>query len=150
MRVSSPTAVTSWPPGAWLGGLLPLSMALCRARAGGDRADLRARLESFSRLGTVAVALILASGVVSAGLRIEAAADLLVTTWGQVLMGKIALFALLLAIAAANRWIFLRQLRQAGGTGAIQALSRSVLLEQLIGVGVVALAATLSSLAPSQ
>jgi copper resistance protein D len=151
--------------GAWLGGLLPLSFALANARAGGDRERLCVALERFSRLGQAAVALILASGIVSAGLNMQGFADF-GTPYGRVLLGKIALFAVLIAIAAANRWIFLRRLRRQAGHGPIQipaqiqaqipaqiraqirALSRTVAAEHVIGLGLVALAAALSSLAP--
>jgi putative copper resistance protein D len=147
--------------GAWLGGLLPLSFALANALAGGDRERLCVSLERFSRLGQAAVALILASGIVSAGLNMQGFADLGRTPYGRVLLGKIALFAVLIAIAAANRWIFLRRLRRQAGHDQAQraqilaqtraqiwALSRTVAAEHIIGLGLVALAAALSSLAP--
>lgn len=135
--------------GAWLGGLLPVSLALAKARAGGDRQSLRASLEGFSRMGLAAVALLLASGLVSAGLNTAGFADLGGTTYSWVLACKIALFAVLLAMAAVNRWVFLRRLGRQADAGPIVALSRSVLLEQLIGIAIVALAAGLSSLSPS-
>ena len=135
--------------GAWLGGLLPVSLALAKARAGGDRQCLRAALEGFSRMGLAAVALLLASGLVSAGLTTAGFADLGRTTYSWVLAGKIALFVVLLAMAAVNRFIFLRRLGRQADAGPIVALSRSVLLEQLIGITIVALAAGLSSLSPS-
>jgi copper resistance protein D len=135
--------------GAWLGGLLPLSIALAKARAGGDRRCLCASLEGFSRMAMAAVALLLASGLVSAGLNTAGFADLGRTTYSWVLAGKIALFAVLMAMAAANRWVFLRRLRRQAHASPIHALSHSVLLEQLIGIAVVALAVGLSSLAPS-
>jgi copper resistance protein D len=134
--------------GAWLGGLLPLSFALATALRGGDGKRLSAALERFSRLGMAAVALILASGIVSAGLNMQGFADLGRTPYGRVLLGKIALFAMLLALAAANRWIFLRRLRRHAGLGPIRALTRTVAAEHAIGLCLVALAAALSSLAP--
>ena len=116
------------------------------------------------RAGQAAVALILASGIVSAALNMQAFADLGRTPYGWVLLGKIALFAVLIAIAAANRWIFLRRLRRQAEHGPIQAqigtpiwapvwapvwaLSRTVAAEHIIGLAIVALAAALSSLAP--
>lgn len=135
--------------GTWLGGLLPLSFALANARVGGDRARLCAALESFSRLGVAAVTLILTSGIVSAGLNMQGFADLGRSPYGRVLLGKIALFGVLIAIAAANRLIFLPRLRQQAGLGPIQILSRTVAVEHGIGLGLVALAAALSSLAPA-
>jgi putative copper resistance protein D len=66
-----------------------------------------------------------------------------------VLLCKIALFAVLLALAAANRFVFLVRLRRPGGSTSLAALSRSVLLEQLGAVGIVALAAILGSLPPA-
>jgi copper resistance protein D len=77
------------------------------------------------------VALILASGLLSAGLRMQGFANLLQTTYGNVLLCKIALFAVLLALAAANRFVFLARLRRPrpGGSTSFHALSRSVLLD---------------------
>jgi len=151
--------------GAWLGGLLPLSFALAKARAGGDATPLCRALESFSRLGLAAVVLILASGIVSAGLTMQSFADLGRTPYGKVLLGKIALFVILLAIAAANRFIFLRRLRrqtrldqsQAQNQAQIRAriqvqiraLTRTIAAEHVIALAIVALAAALSSLAPA-
>jgi putative copper resistance protein D len=158
--------------GAWLGGLVPLSIALARARAGGDPEPLCHALESFSRLGLAAVALILASGILSAGLTMQGFGNLGRTPYGKVLLAKIALFAILLAVAAANRFLFLRRLRRQTGPGPtegrteaqtqiqsraqieiqiraqIRALTRSIAAEHAIGLALVALAAALSSLAP--
>jgi putative copper export protein len=75
---------------------------------------VRAPLERCSRLGTLAVALILASGLLSAALRMQGSASLLQTTYGNVLWCKIALIAVLLALAAANHFIFLARLRRPG------------------------------------
>jgi len=134
--------------GAWLGGLLPLGLLLSNARAARDLDGVRTLLERFSRLGTLAVTLILASGLLSAGLRTQGFANLFQTTYGNVLLCKIALFAVLLALAATNRFVFLARLRRPGEATSLRALSRSVLLEQFIGVSIVGLAAVLSSLAP--
>jgi putative copper export protein len=65
-------------------------------------------------MGTLAVALILASGLLSAGLRMQGFANLLQTTYGNVLLCKIALIAVLVALAAANHFIFLARLRRPG------------------------------------
>jgi copper resistance protein D len=135
--------------GAWLGGLVPLSLALADARAGGNRQRLCASLTNFSRLGQAAVLLILASGIVSAGLNMHGFADFGRTPYSRVLLGKIALFALIIAIASANRWIFLQRLRRQADDGPIQSLSRTVAAEHLIGLALVALAAALSSLPPA-
>lgn len=135
--------------GAWLGGLLPLSLALADARAGGNRQRLCASLANFSRLGQAAVLLILASGIISAGLNMHGFADLGRTAYSRVLLGKIALFTLIIAIASANRWIFLRRLHRQADDGPILTLSRTVAAEHLIGLALVALAAALSSLPPA-
>src|SRR5262245_47730234 len=70
------------------------------------------------------------------------------SAYGLVLVSKIALFALILMLAAANRFIFVRRLRQLSDGQAVRALLACVLLELLLGASVVTLAAALSFLPP--
>jgi putative copper resistance protein D len=52
--------------GAWLGGLVPLLQKLRHALRNADAASMQVTLERFSHIGMIAVALIIASGVVNA------------------------------------------------------------------------------------
>jgi putative copper resistance protein D len=134
--------------GAWLGGLVPLSQCLWRD---GEIANLRATLQRFSRMGMTVVVLIVASGMVNAYLRSVSLEALIATSYGNVLAVKLALFGLLIGVAATNRWVFLRRLRRnTEGPEALHALQRSVVLEQLLGAGIVAAAVALASMPPGE
>ncbi|UZE49034.1 copper resistance protein CopC/CopD [Rhodopseudomonas sp. P2A-2r] len=81
----------------WIGALLPLAWLLGR----GDR--VRRPLLGFSRAVPFAVAGLLASGLLLAVLQLQHIAALWSTDYGRVLMAKLALVALLLALALWNR-----------------------------------------------
>src|SRR5262249_27329115 len=126
---------------AWLGGLLPLWESL---RRDGDTAILQAGLESFSRIGMTVIAVIVASGILNAYLRSVTLEGLITTHYGRILTVKLALFAVLLGLASANRWIFLRRLHGNNDSAqTLRSLYRSVVLEQLLGASIVAVAVVL-------
>ena len=135
--------------GAWFGGLLALAHALGRGPHGAEPLHLTAAVEAFSRLAMAAVVLIVASGVFSAVLHIADLSDLLHTTYGLVLLGKVSLFAGAMALAANNRWVLLPRLHHLPGSAPLKALVRSVALEQVLGLAIIALAAALGALAPA-
>ena len=135
--------------GAWFGGLLGLAQALSRGPDGAEPRHLTTALEAFSRLAMAAVMLIVASGVFSAVLHIAHLTDLVHTTYGLVLMAKVSLFAGVMALAAANRWVLLPRWRQQPASATRKALVQSVVLEQVLGLAVIALAAALGALAPA-
>jgi copper transport protein len=81
----------------WAGALLPLALAL--QTQGGEAA-----LARFSRRIPLVLALILISGAGLAIVQVERPAALVETAYGRVLLAKLALVALLLALAALNRF----------------------------------------------
>jgi putative copper resistance protein D len=91
--------------GAWLGGLIPLAIILHRSVTTGvvskkvDQVLLR-----FSAMGYVAVATLIGSGLVNGWFLVGSLSGLLHTPYGQILLGKIALFGGMLALAIANRF----------------------------------------------
>jgi putative copper resistance protein D len=134
--------------GAWLGALLPLSQ---RLRRRDDIAGLQASLEHFSRLGMTIVTLIVATGIVNAYLRSVTFLGLISTDYGRLLAVKLALFFALLGLAASNRWIFLRRLRQNSDSAhVVRSLYRSVLLEQLLGASIIGVAVVLGATPPPE
>ncbi len=135
---------------AWLGGLTPLLQCLGRSTHDVERAHAQFVLERFSRMGIAAVATIAASGMVNAYLRSVTLDSLLATTYGRVLALKISAFVVLVGVAACNRWVYLRQLQRGyPAPGPIAALSRSVVLELILGAVVVALAVILALSSPT-
>lgn len=79
----------------WIGALLPLGRSLARGE--------RVPLVMFSRAIPPVVALLLATGAVLASVQIGRWDALWTTAYGRVLLAKLALVAVLLAIAALNR-----------------------------------------------
>jgi copper resistance protein D len=89
--------------GVWLGALVPL-LYLLSARSQPEWSPAAAeRLIAFHNVGLVAVLLLLATGFVNSWFLLGAPARLFDTTYGQVLLIKLALMASMLALAAGNR-----------------------------------------------
>lgn len=130
---------------AWAGALIPLIRSLRRPlTAAGIRAAQTVSatpaaepLARFSAWIVSGVLLLTGTGLVLTGLQVDRLSDLWQTGYGQVLLAKLALVALLLLLAAGNRWR-LTQPALAGSESARQRLQRSIWLET--GVAVVILA----------
>jgi copper resistance protein D len=131
--------------GAWLGGLMPLWLMLRDADHARDRA-VEFALQRFSAVGMLAILSILAGGFINALARWNSFDLILASAWGKVLMVKAVGFAALLALAFANRFVFMPRLAE---TGALRGkLTRNVAAEQALGLAVVAAAAILGILPP--
>jgi putative copper resistance protein D len=130
----------------WLGALPPLLVVLSNGRT----ADARAGLDRFSAIGPAVVAVLVLSGAVNTWLIVGPAnlSGLLTDAYGRTLAAKLALFALMLGLAAANRWRLAPRLRPGDGAEALADLKRSLLFENLLGLGVLILVALLGTLAP--
>jgi copper transport protein len=119
----------------WIGALLPLACLL------GHGGDGRQSLLAFSRRVPFAVAGLLASGLLLAILQLQQVAALWSTDYGRVLMAKLALVALLLALALWNR-LSLTPAIAAGSVPARRRMRMSIAGELVLVVvilGVVAL-----------
>jgi putative copper resistance protein D len=144
--------------GVWLGALAALGMMVSASYGSGDRADLQAvrlALANFSGVGSVVVAALLASGLVNSWFLVGPShlTGLFTSPYGQLLLLKVGLFALMLALAASNRFRLTPRLglALAGGgdpASSVRALRRSLLLESGLGLGVVALVSILGMLEP--
>ncbi|WP_332683373.1 copper resistance CopC/CopD family protein [Bosea sp. (in: a-proteobacteria)] len=118
---------------AWAGALLPLALAL--REAGGAAA-----LARFSRRVPFFLAAILASGLALAIVQVESPGALLTTAYGLVLLGKLALVAVLLGFAAFNRY----RLTAPAGSGrepATRLLRRVIAIEIAVVLAILATAA---------
>ena len=141
--------------GLWLGALLPLCFVLQRARAAATSPWLTAAsaaTTNFSSLGVIAVLTIAASGVVNTSLQVDTLAALVQTQYGQLVSAKIALLALIVALAGYNRLRLVPKL-QAGGADAerdsVAGLYRNALLELVLGAAIIAIVGLLGNMAPA-
>ena len=135
----------------WVGGLLSLFHTIRYIRNAALGVELqRHALARFSLVGFVAVLLIVASGLLNTWFLVGSFDALLHTTYGQVLMVKVACFLFMVALALFNRLFVMPQLAGAGdGEASLQLLLRSVAVEQIFAILVVASVSLLGTLAPA-
>lgn len=124
----------------WLGSLWPLRLSTRdeNPEVGG------AIIEQFSRVAIWLVPLILAAGLAMAGLLLPGLSGL-GTPYGISLLAKIAGFAVLLGLAAANKWRFGPGVAR-GERRSLVAFQRSVLAEWCLIVAVVTVTAAMTAL----
>jgi copper resistance protein D len=131
----------------WIGGLFCLGQLLHLVTNGQETpATAGPALLRFSHIGYWAVALLLITGCVNALVMVPRPGSLIDSDYGRVLLVKIALALVMVAIAVANR-VLLAPKAIAGPTG-IRALWCSVLVEQGVGLLVLAAVARLGTIHP--
>jgi copper transport protein len=141
----------------WVGGLVCLLLVVPRALRHADPREkascLATTVPRFSAVALVAVAVLVASGTYLALLQVTAWSALFTSSYGQVVLAKIAGLALALVLGAFNLLRTRARLRQAadrpeGSELWARRLRRSVGGEVMVTTVVVFLAAALVSLAP--
>jgi putative copper resistance protein D len=141
---------------AWIGGLVSLVLLLAAARR--NRTPAWAKLARdatgrFSTLGIVSVATLTLTGIVNAWILVGSFHALLVTEYGQVLISKIAVFAIMLAFAAMNRfWLTPRLAASSGNEGGyevLRQLTRNSAIEIVLGVVIFAIVGMLGTMHPA-
>lgn len=130
--------------GAWLGGLVPLLFVL-HAAALGEAATVARR---FSPLGLSCVLILAGTALVQGSAFAGGWSGLLGTAYGTTMLVKLALFLLLLALAAVNRFVLTAALQGTGGRQARRRMQATVSLETVLGLMVVIAAGVLASLPP--
>ena len=99
--------------GAWVGGLAILGLSL--VTAGGDRPSVSVgSVPSFSALALVAVAVLLATGIVNSIVELPELAALWESTYGQLVLAKSALLVVLVVAGGLQRRVALPRLRREG------------------------------------
>lgn len=137
--------------GVWLGGLPPLGVALGGLRRVDQRHAAWRLLADFSRAATVAVTAIVISGAANTYFRFQGApASSLRGAYALVLATKLTLVALLLGLAAYNRFVAMPRLEGRGVRSdvAMSRLRLSILGEQGVALLVLAAAAWLGVTPP--
>ncbi|MCW3473634.1 CopD family protein [Limobrevibacterium gyesilva] len=124
---------------AWLGGLVPLWLALR-----GPTPALVA--QRFSWLGIAAVVVIAATAVEQGAVLAGGAAGLVGTPYGWSALAKTGLFLAMLGLAAVNRFVLTPAVAQADS--AVRRLRASIAAELILGLCVVAAAAAMTGLPP--
>jgi copper transport protein len=116
----------------WIGALIPLSLAI--------RAGDQATLARFSRLIPVPLAVLVATGAALVIVQFDRFDALWTTRYGFVLAGKLGVVAVVLALAAANRYALVPRF-QAAGAAAARPLATSIRSELVLALVVLALVA---------
>lgn len=144
--------------GAWLGGLFPLGFVLSFYAGEMEPAramDLDQVLLRFSRMGYIAVATLLGSGLVNSWFLVGTVSSLWTTAYGQVLIAKLLLFGGMLALAVLNRfWLVPLMSRprtdgSGGSTAQAGRLRNHVLVEQLLGLMILLIVSILGTMHPA-
>ena len=140
----------------WIGGLVSLVLLLSVSRS--DQTDAgvsfaRNATQRFSIMGVAIVAVVLATGIVNGWILVGSWHALIVTFYGQLLILKIALFAVMLLIAAANRfWLMPRLALRSGSEPQIEVLrrlARNSMIEIVLALMIFAIVGMLGTLHPA-
>lgn len=133
----------------WLGALVGFCLLLAKPRPGDVEGTSRA-LTGFAALGTGAVAALAISGAVNTFFLVGADGLGRITgsAWGVLLIVKLALFILMLGLAAHNRFTLAPTLSRAldggaGTQGPVRNLRFSVGLEMLAGIALLGVVAVM-------
>jgi putative copper resistance protein D len=140
--------------GAWLGGLVPLLSILTRHSRLVCHSDIDVTriLARFLEMGYFAVAVLLATGSINGWYLIGSVRQIPASLYGQLLLLKLAFFALMLLLAAMNRlWLVPALIASKSDQQKINILSRlrlHVVSEAILGLVIIALVSFLGSIAP--
>ena len=126
----------------WIGAFAPLAM-IARRGALDDAASL---LDAFGRTAVWVVAVLVAAGATFAVVLLQTPSGLIGSAYGRILMVKLVLVALLLALAAVNKFRLVPAL--ASGDNAVRtSLVASIRLEAIIAALILLATAVLTSIA---
>lgn len=138
---------------AWLGTLVPLALLLgLNANDAAALATMRAATLRFSTLGLLSVGALLVTGLVNTWYLVGSISALLGSDYGRLVVLKIALFLLMVAVAAVNRLRLTPRLVDDRNAALIDTarrqLRRNATIEAALGAAVIAAVAVLGVLPP--
>ena len=134
--------------GAWLGALAALLPILRALDHPGQHADAGLALKRFSRAGYVAVALVVASGVINTMLTLGTWPTDWSSPYQAMLAAKIALVGLMIGIATVNRFVFVPHVARHSARAAT-AIRFGTVTEIVLGLAVIDLVSRFGMLAPA-
>lgn len=138
-----------WAAAGWVGALAVLLHAVVTLRH--DVRQVAAMLSGFALMGTLIVATLIVSGAINL-VMIVGLAELPALAggrYGLLLAGKLALFGLMLGLAAMNRWRLTPLLERGETQRAIAHLRLSLAVETSAAVAIIGLVAWLGTLDPA-
>lgn len=130
--------------GAWLGGLLPLFLAISVLPHNAAAAACR----SFTPIGLASVLLLAGTAVAQVAVFMGGLPGLFGTGYGHVALLKLALFVVLLTIATLNRFVLTDRLAGAAPRAARHYMRISIAIEMVLGALVILTAGWLASSTP--
>jgi putative copper resistance protein D len=134
--------------GAWLGSLLALPDCLARLHDPAFSTEAKTALRRFSSAGHLAVALVIATGIVNTVLVLQRWPTDFTSTYQMLLATKIACVAGMTGLALINRYIFVPRMLTQPDRAIIQ-IRNGTYAELALGAGVLALVAFLGILDPA-
>lgn len=138
---------------AWIGGLVSLTWLLAESWRDPAAASLaRDATWRFSTLGVVSVGTLFSTGLVNAWFLVGSFNGLIATGYGRLLMLKIALFAVMVAFAAANRFILTPRLILSAASASqhsLRLLTRNSVIEIVLGLAIYGIVGLLGTLHPA-
>ena len=128
----------------WIGSLLPLYLAVRSERMRGPHSigprSAGVQLARFSRAIPLVIVLLAASGLWLAFVQLDRLAALWTTSYGRLLACKLVCVAVLLALAAANRYRLVPKF-ETGGAAAARPLATAIAFELAIALLILSLVA---------
>ena len=141
---------------SWIGGLVPLVLLLAAGRRNQGLAPAslaRRATQRFSTLGIASVGTLLVTGIINAWILVGSIHALIVTGYGQLLMLKLVVFAIMLTFAAINRFWLTPRLGFSSENEpqleALRQLTRNSVIEIALGLTIFAIVGVLGTLHPA-
>lgn len=142
--------------GGWIAAVLMFLGMLLRGKEASGSGRLRSThdfLHGFSTLGTIFVAALVVSGIVHYGdLTAWSLSALFQSTYGKLLLFKLALFGGMLGLGALHRWTLVPRLGRALTSGdpaqEVRALRQSVTAEAALAILILVVVSVLGTLSP--
>ena len=131
--------------GSWIGAFYPLWKLCSTDDHSDDNIVIKNVMDTFGRLGIVIVILVLLSGMGMVWMLFDSPTELISSNYGIAVTIKLCLVAIILLIAAWHKLVLVPKLTIANTLLAKQKLQKSIGLEALIAVLILATTAVLSS-----
>jgi len=139
-----------WAAAAWTGGLLALVLLLVALGRDPEASSARiVAVRRFSALGLASVGTLLVTGAIHSWILVGSLRLMFVTAYGRLLMVKLALFALMLALATINRLWLAPRLETGATARAAAMLTGTAAIELLLAIAVFAIVGALGTQHPA-